>query len=401
MAGVLSGIRVLDFGRYIAGPYCATLLGHLGAEVIRIEKLAGGEDRYVYPLSWDDDGREREGSMFLQTGANKKSVALNPIKPEGREIVKKLVKTADVVVVNLPKPALENMGLDYASLSAIKPDIILTNISTFGPRGPYANRGGFDGIAQVMSGAAWFSGEEGKPMKSNAPWVDFGTAQFSAFGTLAAIMHKQQTGEGQEVEGALLRTGLTFMNGLLGEQAILGLNRQPTGNRVQTSAPSDIFATKDGHILTHTVGNGLFRRWAQMIGEEEKWADDPRFQSDQTRGNHRDEICARMADWCAERTTDEALAACTEHGVPAGPVLTAQQALENEQVQAMGDLEPIEYPNVDKPVPTMGLPVRMSKSETGHRMRAPLLGEHTDEIMTELGYSAEEMKKLREGRIIG
>ena len=164
MPGVLDGVRVLDFGRYIAGPYCATLLGYLGAEVIRVEKLDGGEDRYVYPLFWNEDGSEGEGSIFMQVGVNKKSMTLNPAKPEGREIVRKLVKTADVVVANLPMPAMKSLGLDYESLVAIKPDIILASISTFGPTGPYANRGGFDGIGQVMSGAAWFSGTIGSPV---------------------------------------------------------------------------------------------------------------------------------------------------------------------------------------------------------------------------------------------
>lgn len=400
MTGVLDGIRVLDFGRYIAGPYCATLLGHFGAEVIRVEKLAGGEDRYVFPLFKKEDGSDGDGGVFLQTGANKKSVTLNPMKPEGREVVKKLVATADVVVVNMPQPAIEAMGLDYASLTAIKPDIILTTVSTFGPTGPYASRGGFDGIGQVMSGAAWFSGTDGQPVKSNAPFIDFGTALSSTVGTLAAIMHKRATGEGQQVEGALLRTGLTYMNGLLMEQAVLGLDREPTENRVQTSAPSDIFATKDGHVLVHTVGNNLFRRWAKMIGEEEKWADEPRFTSDQDRGDARDEICARMQEWCSERTTDEAIAAMEEFGVPAGPVLKPQQTLDDPQVQAMGDMVEMDYPGAPKPTPVMGPPVRLSKTPGTLRRRAPTLGEHTDEVMAELGYSEAEMAELREKRVI-
>jgi crotonobetainyl-CoA:carnitine CoA-transferase CaiB-like acyl-CoA transferase len=160
MVGVLDGVRVLDFGRYIAGPYCTTMLGFLGAEVIRIEKRAGGEDRYVYPLYYEEDGTEGSGSLFNQVGVNKKSVTLNPASDEGREIVKKLVATADVVVANLPMPSMKHLELDYDSLVQIKPDIIQTSISTFGPTGPYAERGGFDGIGQVMSGAAWFAGTE-------------------------------------------------------------------------------------------------------------------------------------------------------------------------------------------------------------------------------------------------
>ncbi|MBI1180963.1 MAG: CoA transferase [Alphaproteobacteria bacterium] len=400
MAGVLDGVRVLDFGRYIAGPFCATLLGYLGAEVIRVEKLAGGEDRYVYPLSWREDGSEGEGSIFMQVGVNKKSMTLNPAKPEGREIVRKLVATADVVVANLPAPAMKSLGLDYDSLVQIKPDIILANISTFGPTGPYANRGGFDGIGQVMSGAAWFTGTLGNPVKSNAPWVDFGTALSTAFGTLAAIMHHRATGEGQEVGGALLRTGMMLMNGLLMEQAVLDINRQPSANRVQTSAPSDIFKTMDGHILTHTVGDALFARWARMMGEEEKWVNDPRFRSDQLRGDHGTVIGTRMAEWCAERTTDEAIAACEEFGVPAGPVLTPRQALEDPQVKAMGDLFPMQPPGTELTAPVAGPPFHLSKTPGLMATPAPALGAHTDEIMAELGYSADEIAELRAKRIV-
>ena len=311
-----------------------------------------------------------------------------------------MVKTADVVVANMPAQALQAMGLDYASLTATKPDIILTSISTFGPTGPYAHRGGFDGIGQVMSGAAWFSGTPGQPMKSNAPYIDFGTAISSAFATLAAIMHHRATGEGQEVEGALLRTGLMLMNGLLGEQAVQQTNRQPTANRVQTSAPSDIFATSDGHILTHIVGDGLFARWARMIGEEEQWVNDPRFRSDDSRGEHRDVLCERMAGWCATRTTDEAIALCEEFGVPAGPVLTPQQALDDPQVQAMDDMVPTSLPGVETPVPVMGPPFRLTQTPGQIQRRAPLLGEHTNQIMTELGYTDAEITSLRDKRVI-
>ena len=400
MTGVLDGVRVLDFGRYIAGPYCATLLGHFGAEVIRIEKLSGGEDRYIYPLFKDDEGNDGEGAIFLQMGANKQSVTLNPMKPEGREVVKRLVATADVVIVNLPQPAIEAMGLDYDTLAKIKPDIILTSMSTFGPTGPYANRGGFDGIGQVMSGAAWMTGTLGKPVKSNAPFIDFGTAMSATIGTFAAILHKRETGEGQQVEAALLRTGLMMMNSILMDQAVMKTDRLPSANQVQTSAPSDVFATNDGHVLVHTVGGNLFRRWAKMIGEEEAWADNPAYASDQDRGNNRDIIGARMAQWCAERTTLEAINDMEKFGVPAGPVLTPQEVLDDPQVQAMGDMVEVNYPGVPMSAPVMGPPVRLSRTPGTMRKRAPTLGEHTDDILKDLGYSDDELAELRKKRVI-
>ena len=261
MSKVLEGIRVLDFGRYIAGPFCATLLGDMGAEVIRIEKVNGSEDRYLSPINENGDG-----AMFMQMGRNKKSVTLNPMKPEGREIVKKLVATADVVVANLPPDTLKTMGLDYESLTEIKPDIILTMISAFGTGGPYANRVGFDGLGQAMSGNMFMSGTPDQPVKAYGPFIDFGTASFSAFGTLAALYQRQKTGKGQIVEGSLFNTGLTIMNGTAIEQDAIQRNRVSTLNRSQTSAPADTFKTKDGWVLVQSVGGPLFKRWANLMG---------------------------------------------------------------------------------------------------------------------------------------
>ncbi|MDE1923518.1 MAG: CoA transferase, partial [Gammaproteobacteria bacterium] len=337
---VLSGVRVLDFGRYVAGPYCATLLGFLGAEVIRIERREGGEDRYIAPVA--DGG---EGGVFFQTACNKKSITLDPGRPGARALIARLVATADVVVANLPPSQMKKMGIDYATLKAVRPDVILTTQTAFGDEGPYAARGGFDGVGQAMSGAMHITGVPGAPVKAAAPYVDFATATLSTVGTLAALLHRERTGEGQEVKATLLGTALAVFGSHLAEQGATRINRVGTGNLVQTSAPSSVFATRDGHVLTHVVGNGLFRRWARLMGEEERWSADPLFQSDQSRGDHSEAIVARMEDWCAERTTAEALAALEAAGLPAGPVYTPQQALDDPQVAAMGFLHSIaDYP---------------------------------------------------------
>jgi len=183
VGSVLEGIRILDFGRYIAGPFCGMLLADMGAEVIRIEKIDGSEDRYTIPVGEGADGEYSVGAMFLQMNRNKLGLTLNPMKPQGREIVRKLVATADVVIANLPAPTLKTMGLDYESLSTIKPDIILTAVSAFGSTGPYSDRVGFDGVAAAMSGMMHLTGNPDKPMKAYTPWVDYGTASGAAFGT--------------------------------------------------------------------------------------------------------------------------------------------------------------------------------------------------------------------------
>jgi len=393
---VLAGVRVLDFGRYVAGPYCATLLGYLGAEVIRIEKREGGEDRYIAPIA-----ASGEGGVFFQTACNKKSLTLDPASAQGREIVRRLVRSADVVVANLPPSGLQSLGLDYASLKAIRPDIILVTQSSFGDTGPLAGRGGFDGVGQAMSGAMYMTGTPGHPVKSAAPYVDYATAVLSAFGTLAALMQRAQTGAGQEVKTNLLGTAMAVFGSHLAEQSALGIDRVPTGNRVQTSAPSDVFATRDGHILTHTVGNGLFRRWARLMGDADRWISDSRFQSDQSRGDHSEDILARMRQWCSERTTDEALRELQAAGLPAGPVHTLQQALDHPQVAAMQALHAItDFPGLQRPVRVPNLPVELSVSGGGITHRPPLLGEHTDEVLRGLGYSSEQITGLRDARVI-
>jgi crotonobetainyl-CoA:carnitine CoA-transferase CaiB-like acyl-CoA transferase len=394
MSKVLEGIRVLDFGRYIAGPFCGTLLGDMGAEVIRIEKVDGSEDRFLSPITENGDG-----AMFMQLARNKRGMTLNPMKPQGREIVKKLVATADVVVANLPPETLKAMALDYESLCSTKPDIILTMISAFGRGGPYSNRVGFDGLGQAMSGNMYMSGTPEQPVKAYAPFIDFGTASLAAFGTMVALYERQKTGKGQIVEGSLFNTALTMMNGTAIEQAAIKPNRVATLNRAQTSAPADTFKTKDGWVLVQSVGGPLFKRWADLMGEDH-WLDDPRFKDDITRGDNGEIISERLAEWCAERTSEEVLEAMEEVRLPAGPILSPQEVLEDPHIAAKGLFQPLEYPGLSAPAPVMRTPVELSETPGEIRSRAPTLAEHTDEIMEELGYSESDTQELKEKRII-
>ena len=329
---ILSGVRIIDFSRYIAGPYCAALLGYLGADVIRVEKRGGAEDRYVTPLQ--DEG-ESIGALFQQTCANKRSLTLDLKHADAKPIVEKLVASADVVIANMPPAALARAGLDYATLAEINPKIILTTQTGYGHQGPWANRGGFDGVGQAMSGASFFGGEPGKPIKSAAPYADFGTALYGAFATLAALYARQSTGKGQHVQASLLGTSLALFNPLLAEHAVTGIVRQPSGPQGQTTAPSSIFQTKDGHVLIHVVGDGIFNRIAKVV-ERPEWENDPRFCDDQARGDCADELCGHVGDWCASRTTEEVLEIMNAGGVPCGPVLEIVDVIQHEQIQAMG-----------------------------------------------------------------
>ena len=394
MTGILQGIRVLDFGRYIAGPYCAALLAEYGAEVIRIEKRGGSEDRYVAPV-----GAGGEGALFLQMNRNKLSLTLDPMVPAGQEVVRRLVRTADVVVANLPTPTLAAMRLDYDSLKALKPDIILTTSSAFGPGGPYSDRVGFDGVGQVMSGAVYMTGEADQPYRAQVPWVDFGTALHCACGTLAALMARRDSGKGQKVEGALLATALTFSNALLIEQAVIEADRVPTGNRGQTAAPVDLYRTKDGWIICQVIGQPLYRRWAALMGEP-SWLEDPRFKDDLARGDNGELISERMQRWCAERSTAEAIDILGREKIPAAPVLKPQQTLDDPHIRAMAFFQPVDYPGLKRPAPIAKTPVWLSETPGGIRHRAPLLGEHTEQILQQIGYDAAAIGELRRSGVI-
>ena len=399
MPGVLDGIRVLDFGRYIAGPYVGALLADFGADVIRIEKRGGSEDRFVLPLSTRADGQPGEGALFLQMNRNKKSVTLDPMKPEGRAALDRLVATADVVVANLPPQTMARMGLDYDSLCSVKPDIILANLSSYGKRGPWATRPGFDSVGQAMCGSAYLTGEPGRPWRAQIAFVDFGTALHAAFGVAMALIEKQRSGRGQEVVGALLATATAFNAPLLTEQSVLAPDRGPIGNRAFNSGPTDLFETKDGFIVVHVVGNPLFKRWADLLGEPE-WLEDERFATDDARGDNGAVLSERMAAWCAGRTRDEALEALATAHVPAGPVLKPQEALDHPQVRALGLLHTVALPGADSPAMVAQAPVWLSETPALPPTGQAETGQHTDEVLSGVGYSAEELAVLREAGAI-
>jgi crotonobetainyl-CoA:carnitine CoA-transferase CaiB-like acyl-CoA transferase len=394
IAGVLAGIRVLDFGRYIAGPYCAALLADLGADVIRVERRGGGEDRWVAPV-----GADGVGAMYLVMNRNKRAMTLDPACPEGRKIVEQLVATADVVVANLPPEVLRSLALDLESLRRVKPDIILTTVTAFGAGGPWSGKHGFDGIGQVMCGSAYLTGTPDQPMRAAVAWVDCGTASVAAFGTLAALMARQKSGRGQKVEAALLRTAVAFNNPTLVEQQVIQVNRVATLNRGQTSAPSDLFRTKDGWIIAYAIGGPMFARWAKLMGEDH-WLTDPRFKDDEARGNHGEIISKRMSEWTADRTTVEALTALEAAKIPSGPLYSPQQALQDTHIRAAGLLSDTDYPGLPRPAPLAPTPVDLSETPGRFRHRAPALGEHTEAILAELGYSPTEVGELRTKGVI-
>jgi crotonobetainyl-CoA:carnitine CoA-transferase CaiB-like acyl-CoA transferase len=393
MPGPLEGIRVIDFGRFIAGPYCAMMLADMGADVIRVERRDGGEDRKLGPVT-----ESGEGGLFLNVNRNKRGITLEPAHQLAGEIIGRLVRSADIVVVNLPLDVMKRLGLDYDSLRAIKKDIILVMASAFGPDGPYKDRVGFDGVAQAMSGSMSLTGFPGPPVRSIVSWVDYGTALHAAFGAMTALYHRQRTGQGQLIDVSLLATGVTFMMPLLAERRARGIKRAQLGNTGYYAAPSDAYSTRDGWIIVPTIGGPMFRRWARVVGRED-WIDDLRFKDDISRGDNAAAINEAMSEWCAARTREEAMAELERARVPCGPVYDLDEVLADPQVRSRKLIQEIEYPNDGHAVPIASPPVRLGESESYLR-RAPTLGEHTDEVLSELAFSGDEISMFREAGVV-
>jgi crotonobetainyl-CoA:carnitine CoA-transferase CaiB-like acyl-CoA transferase len=394
MAAVLEGIRVLDFGRFIAAPWCSAMLADMGADVIRIEKREGGEDRFVQPAVPGG-----VGAGYLQFNRNKRAMALDTTTDEGKQIAAKLIATADVVVANMPDQAMRANGLDYQSLKAIKPDIILASATAYGRGGPYSNRVGFDGIGQVMSGAVFRTGAPDQPYRTSVPYIDHSSAMMLTIGVMMALYHRQATGEGQEVEGALLPVALSIANALIIEETMAGRSRERIGNAGMAIAPCDLFHMTDGWILVQVTGQPMFRRWCRLVGEE-GWIEDSRFASDDLRADQGDLLNAKMQEWCEGRTIADACAALDEARIPASPMLSPKEAAEDEHVKAMGFFKEVDYPGLPRPAPVIETPFRLSATPGTIRTRPPELGEHTDALMAELGYSADEITGFRERGII-
>jgi crotonobetainyl-CoA:carnitine CoA-transferase CaiB-like acyl-CoA transferase len=391
---VLRDIRVLDFGKFVAAPSSTWLLSNMGADVLKIEPVGGSPDREPFRISDDLDG-----AGFLQLHSNKRSMCLDHESPQGREVLNRLLGATDVVVLGAPVGTLQRQGLDYETLARVNSRLIYLNVSAFTSIGPRANEIGFDGIGQVMSGAAYMSGFGDTPTRSFCSFVDVTTGIYSAFAIACALLDRQRTGKGHSIETSLMTSAYAAMSWLLVEQAATGRNRTRSGNRAQSSGPSDIFRTRDGWIVVQVLGNGMFAKVARLVGHAE-WIEDPRFRTDNDRAENGAILSEGVADWCLKLTTEEALQRLRDKRLPGAPVYSLQQALEDPQVAALGLMQSVVHP-ARPDLQLMKAPIVVDGRVAELRSRPPLVGEHTEAVLGELAYSRPAIEALRRAKVIG
>ena len=397
MAGPLAGIRVLDLGRFVACPFCGMLLADLGAEVIRVERSDGAEDRFYELLTPGGDGY-----TFVNVNRNKKGISLNfERNKKAREILNQLVKHSDVVIENFSPEAADAIGITYDNFKAIKPDIIFARVSAFGPTGPYSHRIGFDMIAKAMSGSMAVSGFPGPPCRDQVVWVDYSTACLTAVGVVAALYHRQRTGQGQVIDTALLQTAVTYMAPIIGEWETGKALREQAGNRRYWTGPCDLYQTKDGRwVMLALITKGIWRRFCRFIGREDLITD-PRFHSDLARWEHRHILDPIVREWVASQTAEEVIAVGEKIPIPCGICHTQTEVAHHPQVEAREMLTEVTSPDGSGKVLVSGIPLRMSETSLKIESSFPAIGQHNREIYCGLlGYSHEYLATLKEEGVI-
>ena len=393
MTGPLNGVRVLDLTEHMAGPYCAMILGDMGADVIKLERPGHGDSSRGM-----GDGSERN-AYFRYINRNKKSVTLDYKTPKGREIFLRLVREMDVLVENYRATVMERAGLAYEVLRDLNPRLIYAQLTGFGSDGPYRDRGGVDLIAQGMGGIMHVTGEpDGPPTSVGLPICDLGTGMWGAHGVLAALYERTRTGCGQKIECSLLETAVAFSSWT--SAGWLADHQEPVrqGARHRQNAPYQRFATQDGYIMIGAANQSLWERCARALGRPD-WIEDPRFQSGGDRLRNRSMLEKEMDAVLMTRPSGHWIAVLDKAGVPCGPVNTYKQLFEDPQIQHQAMVVQVDDAELGR-VPHIRTPIRMSATAVAVRAVAPKLGQHNVEVLSALGYSDTEIRDFARERII-
>jgi glutaryl-CoA transferase len=404
--GPLTGLRVIDMSRVLAGPWCGQILADLGCDVIKIERPGRGDDTRGWgpPNLKDASGKETsEAGYFLAANRGKRSLTLDIASPEGQEIVRALAKNGDVLIENYKVGQLAKYGLSYKDLSQINPRIVYCSITGFGQTGPYADRPGYDVMAQAMGGVMSVTGERddrpgGGPQRVGIAISDIFTGVYSAVAISAAIASRHDTGKGQHIDMALLDTTIAVMSNQAMNYLVSGEAPGRLGNEHPNVVPYQAFATKDHHVVMAVGNDAQFARFCELAGRPEL-AKDPRFATNSQRLVNRNTIIPIVSEIMLTRTRAEWMEALEKAGIANGPINSLDQVFAEPQVKARGDKIELPHP-VSGTVPLIASPMRLSGTPVEYRRAPPTLGQHTDEILAELGYDAAAIKALRERKLV-
>ncbi|WP_321861311.1 CaiB/BaiF CoA-transferase family protein [Burkholderia cenocepacia] len=400
--GALSHIRVLDLTRVLAGPWCAQTLADFGADVIKVERPGAGDDTRHWgpPYLKDPDGADTaEAAYYLAANRNKRSVTVDIATPEGQQIVRELAAQSDVVLENYKVGQLKKYGLDYESLRAVKPDLVYCSVTGFGQTGPYAHRAGYDFIVQGIGGFMSITGERdgepgGGPQKAGVAIADLATGLYSTIAVLAALAHRDRTGEGQYIDMALLDVQVALLANM--NTNFLASGKPPVrwGNAHPNIVPYQTFQTRDGWIIVAVGNDGQFRKFVEAGGRPEL-ADDERFATNPSRVRHRDTLVPILAEMVKARDKADWIGALEAAGVPCGPINDLDEVFDNEQVVARGMQVSLPHP-CGADVKLVRNPIRMSATPPDARTAPPLLGAQTEDVLRDmLGYDDVRIAALK------
>lgn len=403
----LEHIRVLDLTRVLAGPWCTQNLADLGADVIKVERPGVGDDTRSWgpPYAKDVKGcNSTEAAYFLTANRGKRSITVDIASPEGQQIIRDLVMQSDVVIENYKVGQLKKYGLDYASLCALKPDLVYCSITGFGQTGPYAARSGYDFIIQGMGGLMSITGERdelpgGGPQKAGVAIADLMTGMYATIAVLAALNHRDRTGVGQYIDLALLDVQVTMLANVGSNYLASGQVPKRWGNAHANIVPYQTFATSDGHIIVAAGNDSQYRKFVEAGGLPEL-ADDPRFATNPQRVELRNMLVPLLADMVRRKTKAEWLELLEKSGVPCGPINNLDDVFNDPQVQARQCAIELPHPTAGS-VKLVANPIRMSATPASYKEAPPLLGQHTDEVLRELlDYPDKKLDQLRDKNII-
>jgi formyl-CoA transferase/CoA:oxalate CoA-transferase len=395
MAKALEGIKVLDLSRALAGPYCTMMLADMGAEVIKLEMPGRGDDS----RSWGPPFVEGESAYFMSINRNKKSITLNMKSDKSTEIVHKLIKQSDVLVENFRPGAMERLGLGYEQVKAMNPRIIYCSISGFGQDGPYRMLPGFDQVLQGMGGLMSITGElGGPPIKVGVAIADISGGMFASNGILVALYNREKTGKGQMVDVSLLDSQVAWLTYRAGAYFASGEVPQPMGSGHPVIVPYQAFKAKDVFINIAVGNDQLWERFCKAVSLENVM-NDPKFATNAKRVENREEIVKIISDLIVTKDGEEWLKILTDAGIPCGPIYTVDKIFADPQVLHREMVKELDHPKAGK-VKVTGIPIKLSDTPGEVETAPPVLGQHTQEVLTELGYNDKDLEKLKQEKVI-